>query len=179
MSGGKKPERQTAGAIGYDVHLRALVSPWEMDPENPRLRRTLFDFGNEPSDPKIKEKIESDRGELIYRLDPGHQVLGGIGFATEMPFPIFFLLAPRSGLASKHGINITNAPGTVDPDYRGEAGVVIRNMHPTESFFLRHQMRIAQIIFLPALIPDLVEVGNYCELRTSVRGVGGFGSTGV
>jgi len=87
-------------------------------------------------------------------------------------------VAPRSGLASKWGITVTNAPGTIDPDYRGEAGVLVynRNNHPYD---LKHNMRIAQIIFQWALIPVIAEVKRHRDLGSTNRGTGGFGSTGI
>lgn len=94
-----------------------------------------------------------------------------------MPFPMFYWVAPRSGLAARWGITVTNAPGTVDPDYRGEAGVLVYNgnNHP---FLLRKDMRIAQVIFQTALIPAF-EVADYNQLSQTTRGTKGFGSTGV
>ncbi|HEY4510470.1 MAG TPA: dUTP diphosphatase [Candidatus Paceibacterota bacterium] len=185
LPGGKLPERKTDGAIGYDVSLRAIVSPKEMDAENPVLRKVLFDFKNPPEDPELLRHVltvSSDeklgaQNELVYNLDPGESVLGGIGFITEMSFPMFYWVAPRSGLASKYGITVTNAPGTVDPDYRGEAGVLIYN-RSSVPFFLRHNMRIAQIIFQWAIIPELLNT-DIDQLLSTNRGAGGFGSTGI
>ena len=130
LLGGKMPERKTEGAIGFDVFLRAVVSPGEMDPDNKVLRKMLFDFKNMPKDnPDIERRIAvspSDGGnDLVYRMEPKESVLVGIGFITEMLFPMFYWVAPRSGLASRWGITVTNAPGTVDPDYRGEGGGVV------------------------------------------------------
>jgi len=155
LSGGNLPQRMTKGAIGYDCCLRALVSPDKMDPENPILRETIFDFKNPPKDESVNKHLkEKEDGSVVYMMDPHESILGGIGFTTEMTFPMFYWVAPRSGLASKHGITVTNAPGTVDPDYRGEAGVLIynRNDHPFE---LVWNMRICQVIFSWAMIPNL------------------------
>lgn len=183
LPGGSLPERMTEGAIGYDVRIRAIVSPTEMDREYPNLRKTLFDFINWPTDPFIAhhimpKTIGGNETELIYRMEPGESVLAGIGFVTQMSFPLFYWVAPRSGLASKYGINVTNAPGTVDPDYRGEAGVLIynRNHH---SFDLSRNMRIAQIIFQKAIIPEFEKVHNTSDFTDTPRGSGGFGSTGI
>lgn len=183
LPGGRMPERKTDGAIGYDVFLRAVVSPTDMDPENKVLRKTLFDFAHMPTDnPDIERRVvvsPTDSGnELAYRMEPKDSVLVGIGFITELVFPMFYWVAPRSGLASRWGITVTNAPGTVDPDYRGEAGVLVLNgnNHP---FLLKKDMRIAQVIFQTAIIPELVGLGSYEELSTTKRGSGGFGSTGV
>lgn len=147
LPGGRMPERKTEGAIGFDVFLRAVVSPSEMDLENPVLRKTLFDFKNIPQDnPYVERHIvvsPTDKGnESVYQMEPRESVLVGIGFITELVFPMFYWVAPRSGLASRWGITVTNAPGTVDPDYRGEAGVLVKNEndHP---FLLKKDMRIA------------------------------------
>ena len=178
LPGGKMPQRMTEEAIGYDVYLRAVVSAFEEDPSNPNLRKTLFDFQNRPAAPNINRQVVKVEDELVYRMNPGESALVGIGFVTAMPFPMFYWVAPRSGLSSKHGITVTNAPGTVDPDYRGEAGVLVYNRNST-TFYLRHDMRIAQIIFQYALIPELEGVHTYEELMQTQRGAGGFGSTGL
>ena len=179
LPGGKMPERKTEGAIGYDVFLRAIVSAKDMDPKTPYLRKMLFDFIDYPDDPEIKQFVREPEkdGGFAYRLEPSNQVLVGIGFVIAMEFPWFHWVTGRSGLSSVHGINLGNAPGTVDPDYRGEAGVIVRN-ESTEPFLLRRNMRIAQIVFQRAEIPDLVEVFQYSDLPISKRGAGGFGSTG-
>jgi len=154
-----------------------------MDPGNPILRKTIFDFKAIPNDnPHIERHIVNhpteDGNELAFRMDKGQSILVGIGFITEMEFPMFYWIAPRSGLASRWGITVTNAPGTVDPDYRGEAGVLVKNGND-HSFLLKKDMRIAQIIFQKALIPDLEKIDEYENLALSIRGAGGFGSTGV
>jgi len=178
LPGGKMPQRQTDEAIGYDVCLRAIVSVKEMDVDNPKLRKTLFDFENPPADCEIRNFIEEREGELVYRLEPWESVLVGIGFITEMSFPDFYWIAPRSGLASRHGITISNTPGTVDPDYRGEAGAILVNQSQ-KSFYLKRNMRIAQIIFMKASIPEIKLIEKYSQLNNSERGAGGFGSTGL
>ncbi len=183
LSGGKMPERKTKGAIGFDVAIRAVVSTTEMDPKNPILRKTLFDFTNIPEgDLYMERHIVEFPGEsgrtLAYKMDPGESVLVGIGFVTEMVFPMFYWIAPRSGLAAKWGITVTNAPGTVDPDYRGEAGVLVYNRN-NHAFLIHKDMRIAQIIFQKAEIPEIVTVLNHDQFSQTDRGAGGFGSTGI
>ncbi len=177
LPGGRMPERKTDGAIGFDVYLRAIVCPHQMDPDNSHLRKTLFNFRDMPEERDLQRNVCAIEDKLVYRLYPGKTVLGGIGFAIEMPFPMFYWVAPRSGLSSKERITLGNAPGTVDPDYRGEAGVVICN-EGTKPFDLVAEMRIAQIIFHRALIPTLVSEPDYTKLGISARGAGGFGSTG-
>lgn len=181
--GGKKPERSTGGAIGFDFFLRAIVDPYRMDQQNPMLRRTIFDFENFPhdnpeTDEHLTDYLSNSGREPAYRLDPGESVLVGVGCIVEMPFPMFHWVAPRSGLASKWKITVTNAPGTVDPDYRGEAGVLVLNINKNP-IPLTKNMKIAQGIFQIAVIPNLIEVSSYEELSKTARGVQGFGSTGL
>lgn len=177
------PNRETDGAIGHDVRVRAIVSASEMDLQSPKLRRTLFDF-DRITDPTVRRFIEMHapenqvEPEPAYRLEPGKMALCGIGFCTEMPYPLCYLTLPRSGLASKKHIIIANAPGTIDPDYRGEAGIILYNCG-TESFYIHYKMRIAQILFTWAVIPSFEEAKSFDELSASNRGAGGFGSTGT
>ncbi len=181
LPGGELPRRMSTGAIGYDVTLRALVCPFKMDERNPYLRQTLFDFKTLPTSRNMRKCVERDKGELVYLLKPRCQVLVGIGFMTDMPFPYAYWVAPRSGLATRYKISVTNAPGTVDPDYRGEAGVAIFNQSKERgngTFILRQGMRIAQIVFFKAEIPELLPC-PYRRLGKTVRGARGFGSTGL
>jgi len=178
LPGGTMPKRQTDGAVGYDVHLRAIVSPFDMDTENPKLRRVLFDFKDLSTDPKVSHHVIKTEKGLVYRMDPHESVLVGIGFVTQMPRSMFYWVAPRSGLAAKWGITVTNAPGTVDSDYRGEAGVLVYNRND-KSFDLEHNMRIAQIIFQEAIDVEITQVSAFTDLEESGRGAGGFGSTGL
>jgi dUTP pyrophosphatase len=182
LPGGREPRRQTDGAIGYDVYTRAVVSPHGMDAVNPRLRKTLFDFGS-IIDPSVADKIEmhtpegKNAPELTYRLDVGKMVLCGTGFATAMPFPLCYLTLCRSGMAAKYNIVVSNGPGTIDPDYRGEAGIILEN-RGTKPFYVYSGMRIAQIIFMWVLIPRFNMVLDHEKLGTTRRNAGGFGSTG-
>jgi dUTP pyrophosphatase len=82
---------------------------------------------------------------------------------------------PRSGLAIKHGIGVVNGPGTVDEDYRGEINVLLIN-HGTEPFTIERGDRIAQAVFARY---ERVEFNEVEHLAESVRGTGGFGSTGT
>lgn len=182
LPGGAMPKRKSEGAIGHDVCLRAIVSANEMDEHNPHLRKTLFDFRHNP-DPSIADFIDKrvcsgkKRRELVYRLEPGKMVTCGIGFVTQMPFPLCYLSLCRSGMASRHHIMVANAPGTIDPDYRGEAGIILYNCG-TQSFYLYRNMRIAQILYTYAIIPRHNRVRRYSDLTKTKRGADGFGSTG-
>lgn len=180
-----RPVRQTPGSVGMDAHARAIVSPvkGKHDPTNPRLREPLWDFVSPASDPGVAGHInptQADDGghEYAYRLDTGDRVLVGTGFATSLPDEWFYWLTPRSGLATLHGITLGNAPGTVDSDYRGEAGVVIIN-HGKSPFDLKHNMRIAQVIFQPDPFPEIEFIAKHEDLDETDRDSGGFGSTGL
>ena len=83
-------------------------------------------------------------------------------------------IRPRSGLAAKKNITVLNTPGTIDSDYRGEIKVIIYN-HGNENFLVNNGDRIAQMILAPVVKMELEEVNNLPE---SIRGKGGFGSTG-
>lgn len=178
LSGGVMPERKSSGAIGYDVAIRAVVSQTEMDNQNLHLRKCLFDFKTIPDNPEVVGHVQNLGTELIYRMNPGESVLVGIGFVTVMPLDMFYWMAPRSGLSGKWGITVANAPGTVDPDYRGETGVLVYNRND-HYFDLRLGMRIAQIIFQKAEFPKFESVEDYKGLTQTDRGAGGFGSTGL
>ena len=84
-------------------------------------------------------------------------------------------IRPRSGLAAKNNISILNTPGTIDSDYRGEIKVIVYN-HGKEEFIINNGDRIAQMILSPVLKIELEETNN--DLPETIRGEGGFGSTG-
>jgi dUTP pyrophosphatase len=108
-------------------------------------------------------------------LDSGMWRLIPTGLAMAVPVGYEAQIRSRSGLAFKHGIQVLNSPGTIDADYRGEIKVLLMN-HGTTPFVVEPGMRIAQMVI--AQVPQAVlnEVGT---LDTTVRGAGGFGSTGV
>ena len=183
LPGGRMPERKTAGAGAFDVFTRAMVSPHEMDPQKSFLRKTLFDFENIPGDnPVTGGHVVScpvkNGVELAYKLEPNESVLLGIGFITEMEFPMIYKIHQRSGLSSTQDIVVINNDTIVDSDYRGEAGVRIKNIG-NQPFLLEKGMRIAQIKFELAVIPELEEVFSYDDLSQTERGAKGFGSTGM
>ena len=109
-------------------------------------------------------------------LGPGERAAVGTGLAVAIPEGYAGFVQPRSGLASRHGITIVNAPGLVDAGYRGELKVVLLNTDARESFFVEPGMRIAQLVVLPVPPVEPVEVD---ELPESERGVRGFGSSAV
>ncbi len=96
------------------------------------------------------------------------------GFALEIPHGFEGQVRPRSGLAAKYGISIPNAPGTVDSDYRGEMKVALIN-HGRSAFTVEPSMRVAQLVIAPVATARICECA---ELTETVRGSGGFGSTG-
>jgi len=111
--------------------------------------------------------------ELV--LPPGGRATVGTGVAVAVPDGHAAFVHPRSGLASRHGITVVNAPGTVDAGYRGEIRVVLLNTDRTEPFTVHRGDRIAQLVVQPVTQVRILEVA---ELPPTPRGQGGFGSTG-
>ena len=107
-------------------------------------------------------------------IGPGEIRLIPCGFALAVPVGYEAQVRPRSGLASKHGISMPNAPGTIDADYRGEVKVPLIN-HGKSPFVVEPNMRIAQMVIAPVMRCDIEIVE---ELDETVRGGAGFGSTG-
>ncbi|MSR29094.1 MAG: dUTP diphosphatase [Phycisphaerales bacterium] len=107
-------------------------------------------------------------------IAPGAIEIVPLGFSVEIPRGYEGQVRPRSGLATKHGITVPNAPGTVDADYRGEMKVALINLG-RGPFTVEPSMRIAQLVISPVAHATMVVVE---ELTTTARGAGGFGSTG-
>ncbi|MDO9456532.1 dUTP diphosphatase [Nocardioides sp.] len=108
-------------------------------------------------------------------LAPGERALVPTGVAIALPDGYVALVHPRSGLAARHGLSIVNTPGTVDAGYRGEIKVLLVNHDPREPIELRRGDRIAQLVVQRFERAAFVEVERLPE---SVRGAGGYGSTG-
>ena len=108
-------------------------------------------------------------------LAPGERATVATGIAVEIPTGHAGFVLPRSGLAARHGIALVNAPGLIDPGYRGEIKVLLLNTDSREAFEISPGDRIAQLVLSPIAEADPVEV---TELAASVRGEGGFGSSG-
>ena len=106
---------------------------------------------------------------------PGARARVAPAIAVAVPDGYAAFVHPRSGLASRHGITVVNAPGTVDAGYRGEVRVVLLNTDPAEPFTIRRGDRIAQLVVQPVTRVRFVDVA---ELPPTPRGEGGFGSTG-
>ena len=107
-------------------------------------------------------------------LEPGARHAVATGFAIAIPVGYEVQVRPRSGLALKHGITCLNTPGTIDADYRGEVKVILANLG-AEPFPIARGERIAQLVPAPVQHARFAEVD---ELDETVRGAGGFGSTG-
>ncbi|MCM2291608.1 dUTP diphosphatase [Allorhizobium sp. BGMRC 0089] len=108
-------------------------------------------------------------------LKPGQRALVPTGLIMEIPEGFEAQIRPRSGLAFKHGITCLNTPGTIDSDYRGEVKVLLINLGEAD-FTITRAMRIAQMVIAPVTQVSLVEI---TQLSETLRGAGGFGSTGT
>ena len=107
-------------------------------------------------------------------IDPGKTAIIPTGIAVAIPKNYEIQIRPRSGLAAKKAISVLNTPGTIDADYRGEIKIILINLSK-KSFVVRSGDRVAQMILCPVIKAKLKEVKN---LLKTVRGKGGFGSTG-
>ena len=108
-------------------------------------------------------------------LDPGKSVIVPTGLSVAIPEGFEIQIRPRSGLAAKNNISVLNTPGTIDADYRGEIKVILINLSK-KTFVIEKGLRIAQIVVCPIIQAKLEEVN---ELDDTIRGKGGFGSTGT
>ncbi len=108
-------------------------------------------------------------------LEPGERALVPTGISLALPEGYVALVHPRSGLAARFGVSIVNAPGTVDAGYRGEVKVMLINLDPRDPVKLARGDRIAQLVIQQVERARFVEVDRLPE---SVRGDGGYGSTG-
>ena len=114
-----------------------------------------------------------------YVVLPGRRVVVSTGISIQLPPGTYGRIAPRSGLAVKHGLDVL--AGVVDPDYTGEIKVVLQNMDANQPFVIRPGYRIAQLILEKYDVVDVVEVPGECTglVDQGARGSNGFGSTGV
>ena len=108
-------------------------------------------------------------------INPGEKAMVPTGFSLAIPRGYEVQIRPRSGLAAKKNITVLNTPGTIDADYRGEIKVILIN-HGKEEFVIENGERIAQMVVCPVVQANLEEVE---ELSDTIRGSGGFGSTGT
>jgi dUTP pyrophosphatase len=123
---------------------------------------------------------ENDAGLDLYaaesaRIPSGARVSIGTGLAVAIPEGLAGLVLPRSGLAIKYGITLINSPGLIDPGYRGEVRVLLLNTDQTSMYECTLGDRIAQLLLVPFANASPMQAD---ELDSSIRGSGGFGSSG-
>jgi dUTP pyrophosphatase len=109
-------------------------------------------------------------------LEPGERGLVPTGLAVAIPNGHAGLVLPRSGLASRHGITLVNAPGLIDSGYRGEITIAVVNLDRQRPYAITRGERIAQLLVVPFTALEPMEV---VDLTETSRGVAGFGSTGT
>ena len=107
-------------------------------------------------------------------LKPGKSCLVPTGLSVAFSKECEIQIRPRSGLAAKNNITVLNTPGTIDSDYRGELKIILFN-HGNENFIINNNDRIAQMVLTPIIKMELEETN---DLPETIRGEGGFGSTG-
>ena len=112
--------------------------------------------------------------ESSINIKPQESALIPTGISIAIPEDTEIQIRPRSGLAAKSSISVLNTPGTIDSDYRGEIKIILFN-HGKEEFVINNNERIAQMILMPIIKAEFEEVEN---LPKTLRGSGGFGSTG-
>ena len=129
--------------------------------------------------PSYKTKGSSGMDLMAFikdpiKIAPNTSALIPTGISVAISSDVEIQIRSRSGLAAKSSISVLNSPGTIDSDYRGELKIILFN-HSKEEFVVRNNDRIAQIVLMPVLKTDFEEVDN---LPDTLRGSGGFGSTG-
>ena len=112
--------------------------------------------------------------EKPIELKPGKSCLVPTGLSVAFSKEYEIQIRPRSGLAAKNNISVLNTPGTIDSDYRGELKIILFN-HGSENFMINNNDRVAQMVLTPIIKMELEEKN---ELPETIRGEGGFGSTG-
>ena len=112
--------------------------------------------------------------EKPIELKPGKSCLVPTGLSVAFSKEYEIQIRPRSGLAAKKNISVLNTPGTIDSDYRGELKIILFN-HGSENFMINNNDRVAQMVLTPIIKMELEEKN---ELPETIRGEGGFGSTG-
>ncbi len=135
--------------------------------------------------PEAKVPVRAYTGDAGYDLTaaesavlaPGERAVVGTGIAVAIPDGYAGLVLPRSGLATRFGVSLANAPGLIDPGYRGELMVPLINHDREETFEVEVGMRIAQLVLVRAAEAQFVGV-EVLEAGADGRGEGGFGSSG-
>jgi len=123
---------------------------------------------------------DSDAGYDLHAAEdaligPGERASVGTGIALAVPAGHAALVLPRSGLAARHGIGLVNAPGLIDPEFRGEVRVLLLNTDMNDAFEISVGDRIAQLLIVRH---EALELSEQLSLEATPRGEGGFGSTG-
>jgi dUTP pyrophosphatase len=130
----------------------------------------------------VKEKFLNfaafDKEGNWLTIFSGGRALVPTGLYMAIPDGYELQIRPRSGLALKHGITITNSPGTIDSDYRGEIGIIIQNLGE-EPFVIENGDRICQAVLNKVEQAEWIEVEELEDLDETERGAGGFNSTGT
>ena len=122
----------------------------------------------------IRANLPPDQRAAGFTLQPMQRAICPTGIRVEIPAGFEMQIRPRSGLATKFGITLPNTPGTIDSDYRGPLGVALINLSD-QPYTVQHGDRIAQMIVAPVVQVGFAVVN---ALGETVRGAGGFGSTG-
>ena len=107
-------------------------------------------------------------------LKPSKSCIVPTGLSVAFSKEYEIQIRPRSGLAAKNNISVLNTPGTIDSDYRGELKIILFN-HGSQNFMIKNNDRVAQMVLVPIIKMELEETN---ELPKTIRGEGGFGSTG-
>ena len=129
--------------------------------------------------PKYKTEGSSGLDLMAFidnpiKISPNTSALVPTGISVAISNDLEIQIRPRSGLAAKSSVTVLNTPGTIDSDYRGEIKIILFN-HGKEDFIIKNKDRVAQMILVPILKIEFEEVN---ELPNTIRGSGGFGSTG-
>lgn len=152
------PTRATANSAGYDLRAFLMGSP--------TIRLSLAGRQYEGTPQRAGDSAELE-------LLPGERAIIPLGFRASLPPGYEAQIRPRSGTSFKTSLAIANAPGTIDPDYNGEWGVLVRN-DGSQPIFIAHGERIAQMVISRYEVLEFEEG----EVRRSTDRDGGFGSTG-
>tara|TARA_B100000929_G_C15404159_1_gene385642 strand:- start:103 stop:540 length:438 start_codon:yes stop_codon:yes gene_type:complete len=129
--------------------------------------------------PKYKTEGSSGLDLMAFidnpiKISPNTSALVPTGISVAISNDLEIQIRPRSGLAAKSSVTVLNTPGTIDSDYRGEIKIILFN-HGKEDFIIKNKDRVAQMILVPIIKIEFEEVD---ELPNTIRGSGGFGSTG-
>lgn len=154
------PTRATANSAGYDLKAYLLGEP--------RVKLSLGgrQYAGTP-------RTDPDDGGVILELLPGERAIVPLGFRATLPAGYEAQIRPRSGTSFKTSLVIANAPGTIDPDYNGEWGVLVKN-DGAEPILISHGERIAQMVIARYVVLEFEEG----DVRRTTNRDGGFGSTG-